>query len=324
MFDCLSEMNSLFKELTENEKIMKEVENIHRIQLEELNVTSEKLKKLRSKAFDLNSALSKLKLKKEETERIVKNSVLVDVIVVDNERNNFVLNGLVDLNRDIVMKLLKIIKNETKIRNIIGVSQIFYDWSKKPVFRWVHSSKVLPVRFITTKQNRYNVIMKDNPTHCDWSTSFGTAFWAILDESVNRGVYRLILQCKGNLSSLMFGLLSQSLISRYDCTSHLCNYPGACCIRHDALVVGGTFVFIGYLYASSGTVMLALELDADAHLAYFFVNGKQIPHVVTSIPPSVHFAFTNYVAGVTVSVKTFGRFSAFNSAMWYTKYQWVT
>jgi hypothetical protein len=42
------------------------------------------------------------------------------------ERDYGLLNGLVDLNRDVLMKLIK----------IIDMGKISYVWSKRPVFRW--------------------------------------------------------------------------------------------------------------------------------------------------------------------------------------------
>jgi hypothetical protein len=43
---------------------------------------------------------------------------LIKAIVVNNCPNYILSNGLVDVNRDVVMKLLVIIGNETKIRNV--------------------------------------------------------------------------------------------------------------------------------------------------------------------------------------------------------------
>lgn len=53
------------------------------------------------------------------------------------------LNGLIDLNRDIVMKLLKLIEDEKKCRNIIGMASAFYEWSKQSIFRWARTFNFL-------------------------------------------------------------------------------------------------------------------------------------------------------------------------------------
>ena len=40
------------------------------------------------------------------------------VIVLDSSWNMFMMNGLVDLNRDVLMKVVKIIDDDEKIRNV--------------------------------------------------------------------------------------------------------------------------------------------------------------------------------------------------------------
>jgi hypothetical protein len=47
-------------------------------------------------------------------------------IIVDDQRNNEVSNGLVDINRDIFMKLIKIVQDENKIRNVFNLIQIIF------------------------------------------------------------------------------------------------------------------------------------------------------------------------------------------------------
>jgi hypothetical protein len=68
---------------------------------------------------------------------IVDNASVIEVIVVEDKENYSLSNGLVDLNRDILMKLIKIIgKDERKIRNIVGMAYVFYVWRKCRNFRW--------------------------------------------------------------------------------------------------------------------------------------------------------------------------------------------
>jgi hypothetical protein len=95
--------------------------------LEELNVNVMELKKLernrvendsekvKIKINKSNEMLNDLNLKEEETRNDINNSVSVEVIVVDKERNDEVSNGLISLNRDILMKRVGIIEDE-KIR----------------------------------------------------------------------------------------------------------------------------------------------------------------------------------------------------------------
>lgn len=66
---------------------------------------------------------------------------------VNDEKKFFLLNGLVDLNRDIVMKLIRIIRDKKKARNIIGMTETFYVWTKQRVFRWAMNSLLVPKEF---------------------------------------------------------------------------------------------------------------------------------------------------------------------------------
>ncbi|GHV24889.1 hypothetical protein FACS189465_2490 [Clostridia bacterium] len=43
-------------------------------------------------------------------------------------------NGLIGLNRNIIMRLIKICKNDDKTRAVIGIGQIFFNWSKERIF----------------------------------------------------------------------------------------------------------------------------------------------------------------------------------------------
>jgi hypothetical protein len=77
-------------------------------------------------------------------------------IEVDEKANSFLWNGIVSLNRDTLVNLIKIVADEIKIKNvcyfayicgvfvkIIGMTQIFYLWSKHRVFILMRFNSVL-------------------------------------------------------------------------------------------------------------------------------------------------------------------------------------
>lgn len=92
--------------------------------------------------------------KTKTSERMVKNQKclqeklmmkfdsILDPISVDENGNYDLPNGLVDVNRDIMVKLLVIIvaADICKIRNIIGIGKVFYMWSKQRAFRFVQNA----------------------------------------------------------------------------------------------------------------------------------------------------------------------------------------
>jgi hypothetical protein len=95
---------------------MEKLEKTRKIQMGELKVTEAKIKLLRLEMEDCVVGWKKMNEKKKRINEMIEKVNLIDVIVVDDERNNYVRNGLVDLNRDTLMNLLRIIQNEKKTR----------------------------------------------------------------------------------------------------------------------------------------------------------------------------------------------------------------
>jgi phosphotransacetylase len=119
--DCFSE------KLIQETMDMKKLEETWKTQMEELKVTEENIKLLKLQMEDCVVGLKKMNEKKKRINEMIKNVNLIGVIVVDDERNNYLRNGLVDLNRDTLMNLLRIIQNEKKTRIVYLLSFVqFY------------------------------------------------------------------------------------------------------------------------------------------------------------------------------------------------------
>jgi hypothetical protein len=84
----------------------------------ELESMKMQVKNLELKEKGLNLTLKNLNLEFDKKRAIMLNMELIEKISVDEKSDEVVWNGLVSLNRDILMKLLKIIKDEKKIRNV--------------------------------------------------------------------------------------------------------------------------------------------------------------------------------------------------------------
>lgn len=79
-----------------------------------------------------------------DVKAIVDNPKVIATIVVGDDKGDYeVLNGFVGLNRDSLMRLLKICKYEANIRNVVGMGKMFYFWSKEAIFRWVRILHVI-------------------------------------------------------------------------------------------------------------------------------------------------------------------------------------
>jgi ligand-binding sensor protein len=62
--------------------------------------------------------MTKLKSKSRE--------ILLSPIIVDGQRNSLMLNGMVDLNRDVLMRIIGMISDDVKIRNVCDVLFLFF------------------------------------------------------------------------------------------------------------------------------------------------------------------------------------------------------
>ena len=98
-------------------------EEVGRIQ-KEIQEFEKKIKYLKEKLKSSTLMLENLQERLKERNEIVLNSKVVRVVVVDDERNRFLSNGLVDVNRDILMKLIRISRDWQKMRNVCDYENV--------------------------------------------------------------------------------------------------------------------------------------------------------------------------------------------------------
>lgn len=166
-------------------------------------------------------------------------------------------------------------------------------------------SKFLPNEFSSSA-----VTMTDNKL--TWQSQAIHTF--AVDLEIAKGIYKICVECKYGirLSSGYFGFgvaTKEALNSlRKGCMD---SYKGVCSIDSAGIHCGGSFASQSSLFKDSGNVSLALELDADNHALYFFVNEKQIPHCVVNVPSPVQFAIQGgYSGAFTVDLKSLQKMSA--------------
>jgi hypothetical protein len=123
------EVKTFSDALSEIEIKIEECEKNREIQRKQLSDTIKEIEKLNSEKQDSQSILKKLKEEFQEMNKIIENTLIIEPIIVggaDGDVNNEecdknvydLMNGLVDLNRDIIMKLVKMMGDERKTRNV--------------------------------------------------------------------------------------------------------------------------------------------------------------------------------------------------------------
>jgi chromosome segregation ATPase len=115
---------SYLSEVNEKEKIKKSLKKILDEQLKEVDTTRKKIGSQESEKKNLLSKLEKLNVRKKEIEEIIEDAQILSPIVVHDEKNKDtmnVANGLVSVNRDILMKLIQIAEDEGKVKNVFTI-----------------------------------------------------------------------------------------------------------------------------------------------------------------------------------------------------------
>jgi hypothetical protein len=119
LVDVIDENDIYSKSLTRINEELNDLKKYRELQLRELEITNERIKNHSSMKDELLKKLKNLDLKRREIKMITDNAIIITPIFVDEISTNYKLtNGLVTANRDVIMKLLRVIREETKIRTV--------------------------------------------------------------------------------------------------------------------------------------------------------------------------------------------------------------
>ncbi|GHU24475.1 hypothetical protein FACS189472_17450 [Alphaproteobacteria bacterium] len=119
--ECLkNEVNVNSDRLINVEREMKNMEEIHEIQLKQLEITRKQIEKLNTKKVNITCILENLNSELKKMKELIDKTVVIEKIIIDECEEMYynMLNGLVDLNRDIIMKLLKLKGDKTKTKSV--------------------------------------------------------------------------------------------------------------------------------------------------------------------------------------------------------------
>lgn len=313
----MDKIDNCSNKMSEIRKILESLEEFLEIRLNELKITKEEMEKFNTSKDILKYMNSKLK----KIKSVVETTKIVNPIVIDDndgfeESSLYALpNGLIDVNRDILMKLIQILLNKVegmKIRNIIGMTEIFYIWSKKRCFKLMFKYVKLPIRFVGGKSRFGHVDVAGE--RCVWNSD--TDDWVMMDENMTAGLYSWVVEFEYPKTwGCGFGLLSKMHLHSKHNNNYLNGPVGSCFLAlsklyGDFISAGQKQNLISRVFPTFWKITIRLELDLNNRALHFFVNGQQILYCVTNIPSSVYFTINGTSDGQSFTVKSLERLSA--------------
>lgn len=271
----------------------------------------------------------------EKKTNIMSNSQIVNVIIMDSGTvTQSLSNGLVSLNRDVLMKLIRMACDAEKTRNIIGMTEVFYTWSKLKIFRWATSAVNISIAFLPNLKASAAVVVVGNTLR--GGKAF-TPFFFFLDTEMIYGIYKIVFKSESSYSHRWCGAAHKTSMQTLTKNE----------IADGSFQVGSNGIFCGEkrvleknLFPFVGKVAVGLELCLDGGAqgkseregrgkggkVYVFAMGTQVPYVITEIPPNVHFFIhiRSYSGDFVGEVQSFQRLSAptADKALQCTEYEW--
>lgn len=269
------EIGNCFEELNSNNRIIKEFQK----KIENLNARNAHLKFL----------LGDLELELEKRKEIMSNYRIINVIVVDKDRDKVVSNGLVDLNRDVLMKLVGMIDDE-KTRNVIGMTGLFYSWSKLRVFYWVRMSSKYSIELLPNSPLSGVMYSHTHGVKINFDEDGEDRTISLKRDLSSSKIFLLDIEVSGHIT---VGLALKSVLPLLH-AAPLWSMDGTCMLWWSGIYVGRSrkhdFTAWDYLSSRKSPVPVRLELNQMTHTLYFFVSHQQLPCCVTKIPSDVCFA----------------------------------
>lgn len=278
---------------------------IFRTQEREINITQERITNLEYSLNSVNRNLNEWNRQKEETVEFIKRSKILKIITVDDERNVFVSNGLISLNRDVLIKIIRLIKDIKKIRMILGVASNFFEWTKQPIFYWARSNGLLwiDVRFKHNPHGKISISGSDVIFH-----GYRTMY---LDHDCSKGIFKMRIIFSGiTLENpfIYFGCSFESnLVDAMNNTLYLHNRSVSCQMNktraHHICMNKKEVAEIPDRFKAREGLSVAVEVNSYMHTVHFFYGNILIPFVVSSIPTVAALGFSCTSPGFPVMVR---------------------
>lgn len=258
-------INEISRSSKLEERLSREIEEMEKIRqslLERLDITEMRIKQLMLKKDNAHYySIPNMNWKKESMERIIEDAKVVDLIVVDEEKYGL-KNGLVDLNRDCLMKLIRLLNDEKKIRYIVGMMEIFYVWSKLRIFKWARDKLTWSNRL---KSN--GIRLSDSRRIAEVVSSRGKHVVVIGDKKFTHGIVKVSIKMSDNALGVLCEL-SSSFASGFGPSSSFIGW----CLYGDGYLHSKTEK--RYLSLFGKDDLITIRVDVDKGDLEFTVNDK--------------------------------------------------
>lgn len=208
-------------------------------------------------------------------------------------------NGLTGMKRDVIIKLIAIIRKLEKIKTIIGMSENHYKWRFHNFF--VESRKASMVRYIENKLGGFTL----KASQIDFLIFEKNVYRTIcVDVLMNFGIWKMAFCLYNNTSASSFRF---GVVHKDNCETTQSKRIGSDFNRGVACLVfahkvamannDGKIIeldrFQHKSLADDVPVVASVEADMEKRTLYFFINNKQLYVYITDIPSLVHFAVSS-------------------------------
>lgn len=182
----------------------------------------------------------------------------------------------------------------------------------------------LAMKFLPNSVSGGNVTNSGNKLV--WNANVYYVFF--VDPEISEGHYKITIAFNKNSGSSVwftFGLAIKGLMGTLAGTHLVSQSSGSCCLHSNGYIYCGNKNVVNTgCFSQPNEANLGLELNADKHVLYFFVNGMQIPHCVVNVPPSVYFGFGGCSQNTSAELKSFTKLAApsVDPSQTCTQYSW--
>lgn len=242
----------------------------------------------------------------ERSDCTIKNTSVISPIAAGNDGDYVLLNGLVDVNLFVLINLLKVIDEDLKIKNIIGMAGVFYNWCKHPIFKIVRNSR-LSNRFRLNPEGKCTLTPILGGILCESFTSDWRSFF--LSTLLSHGIFHWTVRISyKNRSTFLIGAAPPFQLAKLNSRFFTYTIKGSCGFGFRSSSITDTFLNGTKTFPPSSVVkvednsLVAEEANLDARTLCFFVNGTKVSFGVCGVHVPLHLGVVGNNNAIFTSV----------------------
>lgn len=236
------------------------------------------------------------------------------IVVVDDDYN--LLNGLVNLNRNVVLRLCDLMLLKTvNIRMVIGMCSQFYLWKTHELFVFARKKYMFPP-LMPNGDCDCNVSVTNKKMKCSFQTKFNKHLTVFLETLIVKGVWQWTVQISygSEYGSLFFGVSSSRSVAQLQ-ESFLGQKKTDSCSLEVRQCSDKNFLSFLYGIGQRGkrnsitdNSFVTMEVDMRFRTLCFFVAGdnggvkEKIPYSLERLPASLYYGISGEGHSSFVSV----------------------